>query len=132
MTHCDVAISAHYAQQNGASKLINTGGNHIGFTRIVPKHPMPMKNGGYEKWYSNQKKLVRNGQIYDIHIGDCLHFGVAHHYVNDKGVPSYSHQTNQGEKNGLGDLDEVEGMNVLIAHVGGDVHVVHLGGFLQS
>lgn len=74
MTNRYIPISAHNKQKNRTGKLVNTRQNQIRLAHDRPKNPRLFDHRHDQKWNPDQEAFVRNREIYNVHVGDGLHF----------------------------------------------------------
>lgn len=86
MAYSDIAISTHDGEKDRACELVDAGCRHVRLAHDVSERPRLSAHRGDQKGNADQKALVRDGQVYDVQIGDCLHLGEANYHVDDERV----------------------------------------------
>lgn len=86
VTHSHVAVCRHDGEEDGAGELIDTGGRHVDLTHEVTKRPIRNRHRNHQKRYADEKTLIRDGQVHNVHVGDGLHLAEPQNHVDDKCV----------------------------------------------
>lgn len=82
----DSPVSAHDGDESAAGELINSDSGHVNTTHITAKFPRLEQVRGDEEGYPYEEALVSNGQVHDVYVGHCLHFGEPQDHINDQSV----------------------------------------------
>lgn len=98
MTNRYVPIRAHDEKKNGTGVLVEAGQDEVSLAHNVAENPSFFDHGDYEERDADQEAFVRDRQVYDVHVRDRLHFGVADHDVDDEGVAHKAHDADDGEE----------------------------------
>lgn len=96
MAHGYVAIGAHDEQKDATGELIDARGGHVHFAHNFAEYPTAQTDGRHQKRYSHQKALVRDRQIYDVHVRNRLHLRETQNNVDDQSVAEKSDHANDG------------------------------------
>lgn len=86
MTHSNVTVGRHDGQEYGTGELIDTGRGHVDLTHEISEWPIGDGHCDHKERNTDEKALVGDGQVHDVHVGDGLHFAEAENNVDDQRV----------------------------------------------
>lgn len=77
MAHGEVTIETHHHQQEAAGDLVDRSDRQIHLAPHPPEEPLLVDDGDDQKEQANEKHLIGDGQVEDVHVGHGLHLRVA-------------------------------------------------------
>ena len=75
MAHGHVAVSGQHHQEQRGRDLVDGGRGEVDLAHRHPKGPLSKRHRGDQKWNPDQETFVRHGEVEDVGICDCVHFG---------------------------------------------------------
>ena len=87
MTDGNIPICRENHQEQGARDLVDGCCGVVDLAHGHPKRPLSHRHRCDQKWNSREETFIRHGQMQDIGIGYCVHFGESK-YENEYFLPS--------------------------------------------
>lgn len=95
MTDGDVPVGAHHRQQNGAGELVDRSDRQVYLAEDRSEGPVLDVHDDDQKGQSDEKHLVSDRQVQDVHVRHGLHLGEPQHDVDDQSVAAQAYDANQ-------------------------------------